>query len=570
MQRAHLTYRLLESHRPQTRVVCCLALGFVVAIHAIFLVAQSPPLPHLRKQGAATQLIVDDRPFLIRGGELGNSSASNLAYLAPHWAGFKGLRLNTILAPISWDLLEPEEGKFDFSLVDGLVADARKHDLRLVLLWFGSWKNSMSSYAPAWVKKDQRRFPRRVDDSGRSVEILSPFSTANRDADARAFAALLRHLRAVDSDTHTVVMIQVENEIGMIPSARDHSEQASQMFATSVPRELMDHVVKHAETLAPELGATWLAAGRKRAGTWTEVFGAGAAAEEIFMAWHFARFTQHVVAAGNAEYPLPMFVNAALIRPGYQPGQYPSAGPLPHLLDVWRAGAPAIDFLAPDIYFPTFVEWTRRYVRGGNPLFVPEALRSPEAAVNSLYAFAAHDAIGFSPFAIESIPESAASLLAASNDLVAQLTPLIVEHQGRDTMAGLLQEHPDSRQPQQLRLKGYVLNASFERSAPPSLADGVIAPASAAAMAPTWPAGGLVIATAADEFLFAGIGVTVTFATADPGWQAGILSVEEGRFVNGGWENARWLNGDQTHQGRHLRLEPGRFSIQRIKLYRYR
>jgi len=324
------------------------------------------------------------------------------------------------------------------------------------------------------------------------------------------------------------------------------------------------------------LRATWSAAGAKRAGTWKEVFGDGATTEEIFMAWHFARFTQHVAAVGKAEYPLPLFVNAALIRPGYQPGQYPSAGPLPHLLDVWRAGAPAIDFLAPDIYFPTFVEWTRRYVRGGNPLFIPEALRSPEAAVNALYALATHDAMGFSPFAIESITEPTTSLLAASNGIVAQLTPLILEHQGRGTMAGLLPEQPDNpqAQPQQLRLNGYVLNVSFERGTPPSLAEGAAAPAGAAPAARSAsPAGGLVIATGADEFLFAGIGVTVTFATAgpgDPGAQAGILSVEEGRFVDGKWESVRWLNGDQTHQGRHLRLEPGRFSIQRIKLYRYR
>jgi beta-galactosidase GanA len=541
--------------------------GWVVAV-----TAQSPSLPHLRKQGTATQLIVDGRPFLIRGGELGNSSGSSLEYLAPHWERFLALRLNTIVAPVYWDLVEPEEGKFDFTLVDGLVADARKHDIRLVLLWFGSWKNSMSCYAPGWVKKDQERFPRSVDASGRSVEILSPFVQANRDADTRAFVALMRRLRAIDGDNHTVLMVQVENEIGMIPSARDHSEQARRLFASAVAGELMDHLVKHAETLAPELRATWIAAGAKRAGRWTEVFGNGPAAEEIFMAWHFARFTNHVAAAGKAEFALPMFVNAALVRPGYQPGQYPSAGPLPHLLDVWRAGAPAIDFLAPDIYFPTFVEWTRRYVRSGNPLFIPEALRSPEASVNSLYAFAEHDAIGFSPFAIESIPDASARLLAASNDVLAQLTPLIVEHQGRGTMAGLIQESADSRQPQQLRLNGYVLNASFERGSPPSLADGVIvSPADTAPGGPpTWPAGGLVIATAPDEFLFAGIGVTVTFATAEPGPQVGILSVEEGRFVNEKWQNVRWLNGDETHQGRHLRLVPGRFSIQRIKLYRYR
>ena len=569
MKRAHWMRRSLRSIDgwPLLRSV---GLALAVGLSGPVSLAQTGDGPQLRRQGTATQLVVDGRPFLIRGGELGNSSASNLEYLAPHWKTFRELGLNTILAPVYWDLIEPQEGRFDFRLVDGLVTEARKHDLRLVLLWFGSWKNSMSCYAPSWVKTDQARFARSVDSTGRSVEILSPFSIVNRDSDARAFAALMKRLREIDGREHTVLMVQVENEIGMIPSARDHSDEATRAFASAVPDALTTYIAQHAESLAPELRAAWQAAGARRRGTWAEVFGAGAASEEIFMAWHFARFTEHVTAAGKAEHPLPMFVNAALIRPGYQPGQYPSAGPLPHLIDIWRAGAPSIDFIAPDIYFPNFVEWSRRYVRGGNPLFVPEALRSPDAAVNSLYAFAAHDAIGFSPFAIESIGGPAATLLAASNDIVAQLTPLIVEHQGRGTMAGLLQEHPDNRQPQQVRLNGYVLQASFERSSPPSLAEGVLDPAAPQPPRAAWPAGGLVIATGPDEFLFAGIGVTVTFATMEPGVQAGILSVEEGRFVNRAWQNLRWLNGDQTHQGRHLRLEPGRMSIQRIKLYRYR
>ena len=182
------------------------------------------------------------------------------------------------------------------------------------------------------------------------------------------------------------------------------------------------------------------------------------------MAWYFARYTEAVAAAGKREYPLPMFVNAALIRPGHQPGQYPSAGPLPHLIDVWRAAAPSIDFLAPDIYFQSFGEWARRYRRSGNPLFVPEAMRSPEASVNGLYAFGAHDAIGFSPFGIESIGEPAAKQLAASYDLVEQLEPLLVELQGKGMTAGLLSEGPEQRQPQQVRLNGYVLAVTFERA----------------------------------------------------------------------------------------------------------
>jgi len=534
-------------------------------------------LPHLRRQGTATQLIVDGQPFLIRGGELGNSSAEP-DYLRPFWPKLKGMNLNTVVAPVYWDVIEPAEGHFDFASVDGLIADARANGIHLVLLWFGTWKNSMSCYVPGWVKRDVARFPRCLDAGGRAEEILSPFSATNRDTDARAFAALMRHLRETDA-AHTVVLVQVENEIGMIPDARDHSPAADQAFAGDVPTELTEYLAAHRDTLAPELRARWLAAGGKPRGTWTEIFGADdlAATEEIFMAWHFARYTQAVAAAGKAELALPMCVNAALIRPGYRPGQYPSAGPLPHLLDVWRAAAPAIDFLAPDIYFQEFARWTALYTRGGNPLFIPEALRSNDAAANCLYAFGGHDAIGFSPFAIESADGPAAGYLTAAFDLVRQLTPLLAEKQGRGLTAGFLQESAESKQPQQVRQGQWIFHATFEHAAPPSLADGlaVVVGADNSALAAggragAAPAGGLVIALGDDEFLFAGIGLTVTFSTSDGAAQAGILSCEEGGFVDGRWQHRRWLNGDQTHQGRHLRLEPGRFTIQRVKLYRYR
>jgi beta-galactosidase GanA len=532
-------------------------------------------LPHLRQQGAAMQLIVDGRPFLIRGGELGNSSAEP-DYLKKSWPRLKAMNLNTVVAPVYWDVLEPEEGKFDFATVDGLLRDARANDMRLVLLWFGTWKNSMSCYVPAWVKRDVARFTRAQASGGRTMEILSPFAAANRAADIKAFTALMRHLKTEDSQ-HTVVIVQVENEIGMIPEARDHSPGAEQQFASAVPAALMEYLDRNRADLAPELLAVWKAAGGRKAGTWAEVFGGDAAGEEIFMAWHFAAYTQAVAAAGKAELPLPMYANAALIRPGYQPGQYPSAGPLPHLIDVWRAAAPALDFLSPDIYFQNFSYWAERYTHSGNPLFIPEAMRSPEASVNGLYAFGALNAIGFSPFAIESNTEPAAGFLTASFDLVRQLTPLLVEKQGRGLTAGFLQESVETKQPQQVRQGQWVFGVSFERAAPPQLADGlaVVVGADNSALAPggragTAPAGGLMIALGDDEFLFAGIGLTITFASTEPGQQAGLLSVEEGSYVDGQWQHLRWLNGDQTHQGRHVRLEPGRFTIQRVKLYRYR
>jgi len=267
-----------------------------------------------------------------------------------------------------------------------------------------------------------------------------------------------------------------------------------------------------------------------------------------------------------------MFVNAALIRPGHQPGQYPSGGPLPHLFDVWRAGAPAIDFLAPDIYFENFTEWARRYARGGNPLFIPEASPSPQAALNGIFGFASLDAIGFSPFAIETLGESASRSIAGGFDLVAQLAPLIAKHQGSGTMVGLLSEGAEQRQPQRVVLGDYVILVSFDRPIPPAAAEGLAAPGVAsAANAATRPSGGLVIQVAPDEFVFGGVGITATFQARAAGpLQAGILSVEEGQFAKGKWSHIRWLSGDQTHQGRHVRIEPGDFGIRRVKLYTYR
>ena len=529
----------------------------------------NPPVPRLVSKGAIQQLEVDGKPFVILGGELGNSIASNPETLRPSWGKLRELHLNTVITPVYWDLIEPQEGRFDFSSLDRVIEDARNTPVRLVLLWFGSWKNSMSCYAPAWVKTDTARFPRARDADLRKVEILSPFCEANQAAESRAFAALMRHVASVDAEHRTVILVQVENEIGMLPCARDHSDQANQAFGSRVPEALMRALQAPGAILSPEIRSAWEEAGKRAAGTWEDVFGKGPRTEEFFMAWSFARYTDAVAAAGKREYPLPMYVNAALIRPGYQPGQYPSAGPLPHLFDIWKAGAPSIDFLSPDIYHGGFVAWANRYHRSANPVFIPESVRTAEASVNGFYALGSLDAIGFSPFGIDEIEGPAARLLSQGFDTLGQLSGLILAHQGDGSMAGLLLEGSEELQPKQLALGGYTLHVTFERGSALGTPDGAVMTSSSDAARTSLPSGGLVIAVSPDHFVVAGTGITVTFDAPGSGHAVGILSDEEGRYVDGVWRNTLWLSGDQTNQGRLIRLEAGRFSLQRVTLYPY-
>jgi beta-galactosidase GanA len=308
--------------------------------------------PHLERRGQTTQLIVEGRPFLVLGGEVLNNSSMSLDHMAPLWPRLEALHLNTVLTPVSWAMFEPEQGRFDYTLIDGLIRDARAHDLRLVLLWFGSWKNTTSSYAPVWVKRDLDRFPRVRLRNGLGTERLSPFSQTCREADARAFAALMRRVKEIDGEAHTVIMVQVENEVGMVPDARDHAPVANQAYEGPVPQELMDYLLEHRDELHPGLRQRWLAAGSRSSGNWQIVFGPGPETEDLFMAWHFGRYIGKVAEAGKAQYDLPMFTNAALIRGSYAAGQYNSGGPLAHSMDVWKAAAPQLDFLASSVSTP--------------------------------------------------------------------------------------------------------------------------------------------------------------------------------------------------------------------------
>jgi len=518
----------------------------------------SSAIPHLKRQGTATQLIVHDKPFLMLGGELGNSSASDMKYMATIWPKLKAMHLNTILVPVYWELLEPQEEKFDFTLVDSVLSSARKNDLKIVILWFGSWKNSMSCYVPLWIKTDQKRFLRARTKEGIAQEILTPFSDENRNMDTRAFAALMKYIRTVDGTNHTVIMVQVENEIGMIPDARDYCSEAEDAFGREVPEELMAYLQKNKDSLTGELYQAWSSAGMKTSGTWEKVFGKSVQTDEFFMAWYFAKYTNYVAEAGKKEYPLPMYVNAALIRPNFKPGQYPSAGPLPHLMDVWRAGALQIDFLAPDIYFPNFAEWLGKYDRAGNAIFIPEVNRL-QSVTTAFYAVARYNAMGYNPFSIESSENPENNQINIGYNILHQLTPLILEHQGKGTMNGFLLD--SAAQTAEITLGDYTFTMKHEYSWPYAVR----------AEGETPRFGGMIIMTAEDEFYIAGSGVVVNFkSSSDDGSSAGIASIDEGTFVEGKWVAGRRMNGDQDHQGRHLHLPAGEYGIQKVKLYKYK
>jgi len=551
---------------------CCVSpviAALLLTCCGIIRAQQSSSLPHLARNHGATQLVVDGKPFLARGAELENSSASSLSYMETVWPKIVAMHCNTVLAPAYWRLIEPQQGKFDFTTVDGLIQGARQHNLRLVLLWFGSWKNSMSSYVPDWVKENQQRFPRAVQADGTPLEILSAFSPNNLAADSSAFVALMRHIKQVDSTKHTVILVQVENEVGMIPDARDHSATANAAFLSSVPIALTSYLKNNRASLQPSLKQPWDTHGDKIGANWPDTFGPGPATDELFTAWTEARYTGEVAAAGKQVYPLPMYVNAALVRPGKSPGQYPSGGPLPHLFDVWHAAAPAIDFFAPDLYFPNVVEWATRYAQPENPLFIPESGRASasELGANAFYAYARLNAIGYSVYAAEFLKPEEQQTLGRAFTVIDQLTPLILASQGTGRMVGIRTPSAFNGTvdltPQTFVIGGYTFLVHFRQPAPVSVGS---------KGEPEIPGahGRLIVQTGPDDFLVAGTGMVITFAArGQPGGLAGIDSIWEGRFVNGSWMPGRELNGDDDNQGRELRMPAGEFTIRRLRLYRY-
>ena len=514
--------------------------------------AGATPIPQIVSKDGRHALMVDGAPFLVLGAQVNNSSNWPQA-LDDVWPAIDVVKPNTVMVPVAWEQVEAKEGTFDFSFVDVLLKQAREKDVRLILLWFATWKNNSPNYAPDWVKLDNTRFPRVVTADGRTLNSLSPHAQTTLDADRKAFVALMTHLKAADPQ-RTVIMVQPQNEPGTYGSVRDFSPLAQKVFEGPVP-----------DALLKKLG--------KSPGTWREVFGADG--DEYFHAWHIARYIDQVAEAGKAVYPLPMYINAALrgpFNPG-QPGQYASGGPTDNVLDVYKAAAPHIDLLAPDIYMPEYTHYTTvldRYARPDNPLFVAETGNREEYA---RYFFSAlgEQAIGWSPFGIDfshytNWPLGAkrvdAETLApfALNYAIARPAARVIAQASFEGKVRGTAEQP-GQAVQTVKIDDrwnmvvtYGVPQFWFQGEPPGNPE---------------PIGrALVVQLGPDEFLVAGAHARINITAADPAVAARQIYdfVDEGTYVDGKWVFRRRWNGDQTDYGLNFSGIP---QLLRVKLATY-
>jgi beta-galactosidase GanA len=511
-------------------------------------------LPKLVKENGRYALIVDGAPFLVLGAQVNNSS--NWPSMLPKvWPAIAQLHANTVEVPIAWEQIEPREGELDFSFLDTLLHQAREQRVHLVLLWFGSWKNNSPSYAPEWVKLHNERYPRVVDAHGKVWNSLSPNFETTLAADRKAFVALMRHLQETDVD-RTVLMIQVENETGTYGAVRDHSVAAQKLFEAQVPREILKAL-------------------DKPPGTWAQVFGKDA--DENFNAYSMAHFVDQVAAAGKAVYAIPMYVNVALRDPfRYQdPSEYASGGPTWNVLDIWKAAAPSIDFIAPDIYSCDYRAYTRtleQYGRGDNPLFVPETSNRPESA-RFFFEVMGRGGLGYSPFGMDftgyfNFPLGAPRLDEPTLESFAR-NYKVVEPMMRELAAlNFSGKMWGASEPNETHVQQLILGAENSARWQVEVSYGAGMFGERGAQGNPTPSGGMLIAELApDEFLLTGYDVRVKFQRAQHGSSRFMMSrVEEGQYDHGKWIFKRIWNGDQTDSGLNF---SGLSQVLRVRLADY-
>ncbi len=519
-------------------------IGMILSAIDGFGQAVTNQVPALISKDGHHALMVDGAPFFILGAQAHNSSGWP-AMLPALWNAIEEVHANTLEVPVYWEQVEEEPGKFNFSLVDTLLVQARQHQVHLVLLWFATWKNGSNHYMPAWMKRDAVKYPNIVSKDGKPVDSPSPHAETTMKADMKAFAALMNYLKKADA-LHTVIMMQVENESGAWGCVRDYSPFAQKLFDEPVPAAL----------LKPELlKALQVPIGT--AGNWQKVF--GDRADEYFQAWSVARFIGQVAAAGKAEYALPMYTNAALRNPFTNPpaNYYESGGPTDNVIPIWKEAAPAIDLLAPDIYLSgtdTIMKVIDLYDRRDNALLVPELGWSGERA-KYLYEVLARGGIGFSPFGIDDNEHGFSPVemtdrlapFAREYTVAAPMMRLLAKwgYEGKVKAAIEREDHAD----QTIDLGAWQAVVSFgdgERKASEKINN---------------PPNGkiMIVQSGQDKFILIGTLCHVTFRPAGKNsgraWQ--YLKVEEGRYDGEMFKPFRILNGDETDfGGPHFRLVP--------------
>ena len=514
--------------------------------------AGAAPMPQVVEKNGRWALMVDDAPYLMLGMQVNNSSAWP-AMLPEVWPAVDRLHVNTVEMPVYWEQLEPAQKKFDFSVVDALLAGAREHKVHLVLLWFGTWKNGAPHYVPEWVKRDPVKYPRVTGQNGAPGDTMSPFGEATLEADKVAFSALMRHLKAADP-RHTVLMVQVENEINAYGSRRDYAPEATRLFEGQVPAE-------------------FAAAMKVKPGTWTEAF--GAEAENTFQAWSIGRYVEQVAKAGKAEYRIPIYLNHSLSDPTATPREGRLAWPAmtDHVLDIWKAEAPSIDLIAPDIYMSQYAQYQKvldGYARagdrskGGNAMFVPETTNTT-AGARFFFAALGHGAIGWSPFGLDLTGYANAPLGAPVVDdklidtfaLNYQIVGPMDREIARLNFEGKLQavcEDPATRTPQTMVFGPWTASVSYGLR----MFGGAFPGATPAAPNPNPTGRALVAQLGPDEFLVTGVSARVDFRLTDAtgGRRRAWVRVEEGAYADGKWKFRRIWNGDQADYGLNFTDRP--------------
>ncbi len=530
------------------RTICCLVplMTCAISLHAQAKArVDAHPLPRLVQQDGRHALFVDGVPYLLLGAQINNSSAWP-AMLPKVWPALEYLHVNTVEMPVYWEQFEPEPGHFDYTVVDTLLAQTRAHRLHLVLLWFGTWKNGSSHYMPAWMKHSPELHTHVMGANGRPVDSPSPYAPAALQADIHAFTELMRHLKTADPQ-HTVLMVQVENEPGTWGSVRDYSPAAQKAFEAPVPAELL--AALHKQRVSPSAN-------------WQQVFGDDA--EEFFHAWSVARYIEQIAAAGKAVYPLPLYVNAALRNPfhPHHPPDYEVGGATDNVIPIWKATAPSIDLLAPDIYLDDNAEYLKvleLYNRPDNALFVPE---TANYASNSRYFFAAlgQKAIGFSPFGMDytgyanapdgapRISEEALTPFALNYKLIGPMDREIARLNFEGKLQAVAEEKGKTSQTLTFGKWNAIVSYGLPQFGPSGNPPGN-----------PEPIGRILVAQLGDnEFLVAGFFCRVDFSVSDAASrkQREFLRVDEGTYENGKFKSIRIWNGDQTDWGLNFTSVP--------------